>query len=46
MEKFLKSAIYDIRIQQGGTTTLYRASVGVGAPGSGAIATQVPLLLP
>ena len=45
IERFLKGATYDIRVTQGGKTSLYRANITVGPPPSGAVTTQFPLLI-
>lgn len=46
IEKFLKSATYDIRVTRGGVTRTYRAGVTVGPPGSGAVSLSPPVLVP
>jgi hypothetical protein len=46
IEKFLKSAVYDIRVTRGGVTRTYRASVSVGPPGSGTMTLTRPTLVP
>ena len=47
IEKFLKSVTYDIRVTQGGATSLYRANITVGPPGgSMAMTTLPPTLIP
>jgi len=46
IEGFLKGVTYDIRVKQGGSTSLYRANIAIGPPTSGAVTTQIPLLLP
>ncbi|MGW3995474.1 hypothetical protein ACWEF6_18450 [Amycolatopsis sp. NPDC004772] len=46
IEKFLKSAVYDIRVTRGGVPRTYRAGVTVGPPGSGAITLSPPVVVP
>ncbi|MET9000991.1 hypothetical protein [Amycolatopsis sp. NPDC004169] len=46
IEKFLKSAVYDIRVTRGGVRQTYRASVTVGPPGSGAMSLSPPTRVP
>ncbi|KDN18718.1 hypothetical protein [Amycolatopsis rifamycinica] len=46
IEKFLKAAVYDIRVTRGGVTRTYRAGVTVGPPGSGAVTLSPPTLVP
>lgn len=46
IEKFLKSATYDIRVTRAGSTQLYRANVTVGPPGSGVMTLSRPGRIP
>jgi hypothetical protein len=46
IENFLKSITYDIRVTQAGKTSLYRANITVGPPGSGMLTTLPPTLVP
>jgi hypothetical protein len=46
VEKFLKTAVYDMKVTSGASTTKYRASISIGPPASGALTLVKPVLQP